>query len=435
MKQPSNEQGFIPIHGCQIPGIHNQVARVLLASAILFSLLFGGSILLYETWRAAGRFEAMAISEVVALTAYLTALQHRSTVALNDTTIASFLAERHMVPGGHFVAIRVADDTGRVIANATAHNLPSLPKHAKYLDAIMENEPPYKEIVWRNGEWFVLVVQKISGIGEIHADRFLGVFHIEPETWDHVISVVMEAVTLITLTVLLTTGLLYPIITRLHRDLVVRSNELLRSHAEILQALGSAIAKRDSDTYLHNFRVTFYAVRLAEAATRAPDEIASLIKGAFLHDIGKIAISDTILLKPGRLTDEEMTIMRTHVMHGVEMLRNISWLADAKAVVEGHHEQWDGTGYPMGKSGETIPITARIFAIADVFDALTSSRPYKDSLPLEQVVKMMRAGRATHFDPYLLDIFLPLTDKLLKTARKEATIAETVFQLAGTYLK
>jgi len=169
--------------------------------------------------------------------------------------------------------------------------------------------------------------------------------------------------------------------------------------------LGGAIAKRDSDTDAHNYRVSVYSVSLAEAVNVPRDQIQSLIKGALLHDVGKLGIRDNILLKPGKLTDEEFSVMKTHVEHGLEITDRASWLSDAQDVVGGHHEKYDGAGYPAGLTGENIPLTARIFAITDVFDALTSKRPYKEPFSFEETMEILEAGRGSHFDPLLLDAF------------------------------
>jgi putative nucleotidyltransferase with HDIG domain len=190
------------------------------------------------------------------------------------------------------------------------------------------------------------------------------------------------------------------------------SARLLEANLEILKVLGSAIAKRDSDTDAHNYRVTIYAVRLAEHVGLPVPEIQSLIKGAFLHDVGKIGIRDDVLLKPGRLTEDESAVMRQHVDHGVDIVCRAAWLQDALAVVASHHEQYDGAGYPRRMPGEEIPQAARIFAIVDVFDALLSARPYKEAMPLWRVVQTLQQGRGTHFDPYLLDRFLEIAPTL-----------------------
>lgn len=153
-------------------------------------------------------------------------------------------------------------------------------------------------------------------------------------------------------------------------------------------------------------------MRLAEAIGLDAHTIRALIKGAFLHDVGKIGIQDHILLKPGRLTPEEFEEMKTHVGHGLDIVGRAAWLADATAVVGGHHEKVAGTGYPNGLAGDAIPVTARIFAIADVFDALTSRRPYKEPLGFDEAMNILDQGRDSHFDGRLLDAFAQIAPAL-----------------------
>jgi putative nucleotidyltransferase with HDIG domain len=187
---------------------------------------------------------------------------------------------------------------------------------------------------------------------------------------------------------------------------------LLDANLETLQVLGSAIAKRDSDTDAHNFRVTVYSVKIAEEIGLSTENIRTLIKGAFLHDVGKIGIRDNVLLKPGPLTDDEYEVMKGHVNHGVDIVNRSEWLLDARSVVGSHHEKFDGSGYDRGLRGEEIPINARIFALADVFDALTSRRPYKEPYSFEESMQVLDAGRGTHFDPFLLDEFSKIARRL-----------------------
>jgi HD-GYP domain-containing protein (c-di-GMP phosphodiesterase class II) len=134
--------------------------------------------------------------------------------------------------------------------------------------------------------------------------------------------------------------------------------------------------------------------------------------GSFLHDVGKIGIADAILLKPGRLDDTEMATMRTHVALGESIVRGIGWLDGASAVVAGHHEKWDGSGYPRQLAGENIPLSARIFAVADVFDALCSKRPYKEPMGFEQAMDILRRDTGTHFDPGVMRAFEPIARNL-----------------------
>jgi HD-GYP domain-containing protein (c-di-GMP phosphodiesterase class II) len=205
--------------------------------------------------------------------------------------------------------------------------------------------------------------------------------------------------------VLVTSLVLYPVIVRLMRRITTLSLNLLDANLETLQLLGSAIAKRDADTDVHNYRVTIYSVRLAEALGLDAQGIQRLIKGAFLHDVGKIGVPDGILLKPGRLDASEFSEMQKHVSHGLDIVGRSRWLADAADVVGHHHEKFDGSGYHGRLHADAIPAAARIFAVADVFDALTSRRPYKEPLDYEATMTVLGQGRGTHFDPQVLDAF------------------------------
>jgi HD-GYP domain-containing protein (c-di-GMP phosphodiesterase class II) len=216
--------------------------------------------------------------------------------------------------------------------------------------------------------------------------------------------------------VLLTTALLYPVILNLTNKLSRFSVRLLDSNMETLETLGSAIALRDSDTNAHNYRVTIISVRIGEAAGLDAATIRTLIKGAFLHDVGKIGIRDNILHNPASLSEDEFEVMKTHVSQGMEIVSRSKWLHDSLKVVGSHHEKVNGKGYPKGLKAEDIPITARIFAIADVFDALTSKRPYKEPFSFEDSMQILEEGRGSHFDPDLLGTFIhiakPLYDRL-----------------------
>jgi HD-GYP domain-containing protein (c-di-GMP phosphodiesterase class II) len=207
------------------------------------------------------------------------------------------------------------------------------------------------------------------------------------------------------LAVLLCGAALYPLVLSLNRDSQRRQRELLESHIAMMEALGRAIARRDSDNGIHNYRVAWISATLAEAVGLHGTRMQELIVGSFLHDVGKIGIPEHILLKPGRLSNEEMFIMRTHVGAGEDIVSGAGWLAGGQAVVAGHHERWDGTGYPRGLAGNDIPLVARIFAIADVFDALCSRRPYKEPVSLEDAMEALRAESGGHFDPHLVQVF------------------------------
>ena len=205
---------------------------------------------------------------------------------------------------------------------------------------------------------------------------------------------------------------IFPIIYSQYKSLIEKRDELLQSNINTLISLGNAIAKRDSDTGNHNYRVTYYSIKIAQKLNLPKEKIKSLIKGAFLHDIGKIAISDTILLKPAKLTDDEFKKMKTHTIKGVEIIQNNPWLKDTKEIILYHHEKVDGSGYPYGLKGDEIPYITRIFTVADVFDALTSKRPYKKSFSLEESMKIIRDDARTHFDKEIIDVFEKIYEKM-----------------------
>lgn len=250
-----------------------------------------------------------------------------------------------------------------------------------------------------------------SSIGK-HVAVVEGIFAVSASARDEVLGRIMRSVFGAIGIVLLTTLILYPVIVTLIRQLSILTENLLESNIETLRVIGSAIAKRDSDTDSHNYRVTIYSVTLAETVGLKPSLIQGLIKGAFLHDVGKIGISDQILLKPGKLSESEFEVMKNHVNHGIDIVKRSEWLKDATDVVGYHHEKFAGEGYPYGFIGSQIPVNARIFAIADVFDALISDRPYKKQMSFERAMGILNQGRGNHFDPFHLDTFNTISRSL-----------------------
>lgn len=240
--------------------------------------------------------------------------------------------------------------------------------------------------------------------------RFSGLYRVDEALDKALTRQVTWSVAGIFLAVVLSTGVLVPVLLALEGKVIRHARDAVDANIDALVTLGNAIAQRDSDTDAHNYRVTLYAIRLAEHVGLDDEAIRHLILGAFLHDVGKIGVPDAILLKPGKLTEEEFAVMRTHVGRGLAIVARSRWLAPASEVIGGHHERYDGSGYPQGLSGEAIPLAARIFAVVDVFDALTSKRPYKEPFPLDRAKAIMLEGRGRHFDPELLDRFLEIAD-------------------------
>lgn len=188
----------------------------------------------------------------------------------------------------------------------------------------------------------------------------------------------------------------------------LRTEELERAQHEVTLRLGRVAEYRDNDTAQHISRVGTTAAALARAVGLAPNEVELVAAAAPLHDIGKVAVPDAVLLKPGPLTDDERAVMRTHAVVGARILSGGSsrLVRLAEEMALSHHERWDGGGYPHGLAGEAIPLGARLVAVADVFDALVSSRPYKAAWSTERAAATMRPERGRHFDPHLLDLFL-----------------------------
>lgn len=189
-------------------------------------------------------------------------------------------------------------------------------------------------------------------------------------------------------------------------------HDLLENNLQMINALGAAIAERDSGTSEHNYRVTLYAAALAKEVGFSRDQIQTIIKGALIHDIGKIGIRDGTLLKKGRLSDSEYEATKRHVKNGIKIINDVRWLDDTHDIILYHHERYDGSGYLKGLKGTDIPINARIFAIADVFDSLTSARPYKKPYPMPVAMRIMLKASGVLFDPEIIHVFDEIAEDL-----------------------
>jgi putative two-component system response regulator len=225
---------------------------------------------------------------------------------------------------------------------------------------------------------------------------------------------------------------------RLEYEVQARTTELMASRREAVQCLARAAELRDDVTGRHVIRVGRYAAIIAEELGFSAERINWMEHAAQLHDVGKIGIPDAILHKPGRLTEEEFGIMQGHCVAGRSIIRdevvgdeivkhrNVfdDWTSPmmhlASVVAATHHEKWDGTGYPQGLQGTDIPIEGRITAIADVFDALSTTRPYKAAIPLDECFCLMEEKRGTHFDPDVLDAFFRRRAEIIQTAHDYA---------------
>jgi len=195
--------------------------------------------------------------------------------------------------------------------------------------------------------------------------------------------------------------------------------DLERSYDITLEALGDALDLKDSETEGHSKRVTAFTIAIARAMGLSSERIRVIARGAFLHDIGKMAIPDAILRKPGPLSEEERSIMREHCFRGYQMLRKIPFLSEAAEIVYSHQERYDGTGYPRGLRGDEIPLGSRIFGVADTLDAITSDRPYRPAQSIRAARDEISRFSGTQFDPDVVRTFQAMPDSIWQDLRRE----------------
>lgn len=308
---------------------------------------------------------------------------------------------------GHFVIIRLYDAQDRLIASVTKE------AEEESLRGIDESKPrvkwgpnpQFRKFFGKNGRVFILVVVPLNGDSAAISGYFEAIYKVGDGVLKSIRSRILLSLGQVVIIIFITALAVYPVVVLLNRRLLRATRDLARANLGLLKTLGSAVAKRDSDTNSHNYRVTILSTRMSEEMGLAKETVAGLIAGSFLHDVGKIAIQDRILLKPGKLTADETEIMRGHVEHGIDIVKHYQGLEAAATIIRYHHEKYDGSGYPSGIAGEEIPVSARIFALVDVFDALISKRPYKEALGLEEALAIIRSGSGTHFDPKLVEPF------------------------------
>jgi response regulator RpfG family c-di-GMP phosphodiesterase len=207
------------------------------------------------------------------------------------------------------------------------------------------------------------------------------------------------------------------------REVQAALADLEHSHSATLEALGSAIDLRDGPTAGHSKRVLLYSLKIAQEIGNLEDQLRTLGMGAWLHDVGKLAIPDGILLKPAALTEEERRVMERHVELGYDLVKSIPFLTDAAEIILAHHERYNGSGYPRGLRDTDIPIGARIFAVADSFDAMTSDRPYRTALPMKTARSVIEVGRGELFDPQIVDAFLAVDNDAWRLIRQDSQSA------------
>jgi HD-GYP domain-containing protein (c-di-GMP phosphodiesterase class II) len=196
-----------------------------------------------------------------------------------------------------------------------------------------------------------------------------------------------------------------------------RAQELRRSYIATVRALSNAVEARDAYTGKHAERVAAYGMELAGAAGLEIADSPQIEFGFLLHDVGKVAVPDAILFKTSSLTEEEYALVRRHPIIGSEILRDVDFLGEGKLVVRHHHERWDGSGYPDGLIGEAIPLAARVFAVADALDALTTDRPYRPASSFARARGVVLAGAGTQFDPDVVEAYRQIPDETFERLR------------------
>jgi Response regulator containing a CheY-like receiver domain and an HD-GYP domain len=394
---------------------YHKLATVLTTSAFVLSVLVGIAVLYFELSSKKHVIAALALDQAVT---FMSELSIHFARADGDHAAVSLglrrlLAEHAHLPDGHFVLGRVYSADGQKIAeeqSASTFGVAVLPP-SDVPEKVIAGKIRH-QLLFTDGGIYVSILAPIPGISHGYEGLFQGVYLVDRATLFRLAGHALLAVAICTAIVAAHTGFLYPFLASLNRQLVDASRDLLDANLSMLETLGTAVAMRDGQTGAHNYRVTLYATGLGEAINLPPRDMRALIKGAFLHDVGKIGVSDAILLKPAGLTSSEFDLIKLHVTHGLAVVRQSRWLADAEVVVAGHHEMWDGSGYPQGLAGEEIPLLARVFAIADVFDALTSLRPYKPALSLKEAWIILERGRGVHFDPKLLRRFRSISGNM-----------------------
>lgn len=388
--------------------IHKRLIKRLALVWLGLSLVLGGGVYLFEHEKIDEYVVSLALEESKSF------IEDEIHYLGDPSEAAKAILEqksREHLASRRFVVVEFYDKDKKPISETTKPEYAALEESInalKHQDLLAE-EARYATFE-QGGQLYMRVVTPLrSGSGTIEG-YFEGIYHVEPQTLSDINERVVLSLIQALAAIFLTTLILYPVIVSLNRGVLRYAKDLLNANIGTLEVLGNAIAKRDSDTNAHNYRVTLYSIRLAAELRIDREAMRELIKGAFLHDVGKIAISDAILLKPGKLSVEEFETMKTHVSHGADILKDFQWLQGAMDVVRSHHEKYGGRGYMAGLSGKDIPLSARIFCIADVFDALTSKRPYKEPFSFEKSLTIIEGDQGTHFDPEIVDVFLRIAD-------------------------
>lgn len=319
--------------------IHRKILVRLFLGWLLLCITIGGIVL----WLEIGRFQQfireLALKESATLSAESTYdLKQLDAVAYQHlTNLAQQLVNQHFLVVELYdldkqlrvEAVRQGQEATEYSIDRYRHRFPQQGEFSRAFHSI-------------NDKLLMVILIPMKGHQNTITGYFEGIYQVDQQTQDTIKHELFRVLLFVTISITFTMLLMYPIILALNRGLIKLSNDLLMGNLELMNVLGCAIAERDSDTNSHNYRVTYYALRLGETIGLTREDIRNLITGSFLHDVGKIGIRDPILLKPGKLTPQEFKVMETHVSLGVNILNKSSWLSGAQDVVEFHHEKYDG---------------------------------------------------------------------------------------------
>jgi len=394
------------------PSQQRAAIRIAAVSVVLASIASPASWFVARE-KAEESVVSLAIEESGRLLHHYDAIELAGPDATQHATIAA-----KTIVGGLFDIAEIYNASGNKLAESlTAEGdavEAALPKHGHpaYTAA------SYESLALPQGQWALRVFVPLRNSATDNEAPITGYFEgvrIVPKWQEQqIFATALTVALMVGLASLLCGAALYPVVVHLSADNERKAREVLDSHISMMESLGRAIAKRDSDTGAHNYRVAWIAARIAERLGLAGSAMQALIAGSFLHDVGKIGIPDAILLKPGKLDEAEFVIMRTHVAQGEQIVTGMGWLDGANEVVAAHHEKWDGSGYPRHLAGEAIPLAARIFAVADVFDALCSKRPYKEAMGFDAAMAILEKDTGSHFDPAVMAVFRTMAAAIFK---------------------
>jgi len=366
---------------------------------------------------------ALATEESGRLLHYFNAIDMRGPDAAFRAAIAA-----KTISGGLFDIAEIYDANGRKLAESMTGEGKKIESSLPHHGAPNYTASSYQSLKLSGQPWvlrvFVPLRSSETAVSAPITGYFEGVRVVPAWQTEQILASSLTVALMVCLASLLCGAAIYPVVIHLTADNERKAREVLDSHISMMESLGRAIAKRDSDTGAHNYRVAWIAARIAERMGLMGSDMQALIAGSFLHDVGKIGIPDAILLKPGKLDDAEWVIMRAHVEQGVEIVTGMGWLDGANAIVAGHHEKWDGSGYPRKLTGKATPLAARIFAVADVFDALCSKRPYKEPMGFEAAMAILEKDTGSHFDPSVMAVFhtmaLEIFNRLANSTESDA---------------